>query len=417
MQATKGPDIQALNQYLPDHIQTQIQQQHGSIPNWSQSCYRQCTVLSSPSSASGTGGGVLSLKSHMPHHCEWFRAQIQQPNSDVPITFDGHIPPPSHTFCLSLSHNDHHNEYLCIPLCPDATMLSEQQNSLQLSSIEVQQLTLNMKNCVDLVDHIEKPLSFIETYLQLVCGSLGSEILPIPPNLLSNLRAKQLYNFSIKKDLIAFPSGNMIELSIGRVTHTKSSIKLTQTVIIEIQIIGCTSLGHDPLLFQTLFQQLIPPVHQFIWRYANSPMGASKTYRYSDIVPRSYHSLTLHQLYTKFLHPQALPTSESRHDNYIIELKRLVVGTEQQQQSQQNVLPPQNPETSIDNDGNLLSDTSLYHSIAIDNTDLGVIPGVCILPSMTTIFQQYHLSHVTFYPEHLALMYMQIFLHPHIVIK
>jgi hypothetical protein len=527
---------------IPEQLRIYLKTtQYDSIPSWLSSHNRTCTIWSqNEPTVSGKGGGVITrTTASLPHHHQWLEQQTQQPNPTNPVTCQ--LPIQTDRFFTTYLSNDFDNIYMTIPYCPDAVMLHPLQASTDIR--DVKQLTTNLLRQQPLQHNITLlALDNIENYIRTVTNSLGGELIKYDKSLLSLFSQREIFNstfvqtFSINKDLFIMLPGNNVLVSIGRVVVDVSSggsmtssgttigghtRKVTNTIIVEIELLGYNTIQLDPLIFFTIFSLIHPLADMMLWKYANSPFAPSRTYTMHDLVVGSDNTdhidrlQRLKLLYPQFLFPtppgiSLIPNLQTDYTYTKLMISKQQYNNQLQayEQEQEDLInavnllsisPPSNDnkthvsgsinrqdsrtpaeieaaltEQHFEREKNIvlnhvLGDHGQYSNTAnhdgamklprlltnnsqkmddsndklnpidlakktiqnhidgkqqqqqhnerfLGNNQSGLedfIHGVCILPSMTSLFLQYRLHSTTFHNEHLSLMYTHLFLHPH----
>ena len=440
---------------LPEALRIHIQQsQFGSIPSFVQSHNRTCSIWrQNHPSVSGTGGGVLTPKTAiLPHHKTWIEQQSQHPNPVMPTTCQ--LPIHSDIFFTTYLSNDIDNVYMVIPFCPDTNVLSSIQSSTDVRDIK--QLSSNLLRQQELTTNLQLPLDQIESYIRTVTSSLGGEMLKYDKTMLSLLQISEfnsslLQTFTINKDVFVFLPGNNILITIGRVQIDN---RFTNTIVVEMELLQFTTLALDPLVFHHIFNLIHPLSDSMLWKYANSPFSPSKNYTIHDLCPTPEQLESLKLIYNQSLLP-ALPgsiliptlktdytyprpahlrtkpttTQSSSQLSTPTPATTTITSTTQELDNDEEELVLDNPPPSIIStpEENLEQQKRLvaehvpldFNQYAYPTTDpsgprlSNYIQGTCIIPSMSTTWEQYRLHQSTFHLEHLALMYTHLFLHPH----
>lgn len=311
--------------YIPStQLHTLQQNNYGAIPSFLQSHNRTCTIWSQREpTVAGKGGGCLTPKTALlPHHKDWLSHQTQQPNLLMPITCPLTIT--TNTFFTTYLSNDYDNVFMTIPYCPDTAMLHDLQLNTDIR--DVKQLTYNLLRQHDLTTPStggssmassvlpqilpppsSLPLHYIENYIRTVTGSLGGELVKYDRKMLgllmtmNELHSSLIQTFTVNKDLmISLPmmmdfssmggvggaqttsaqgGGNAV-VTIGQVMTEN---KLTNTIVVEIELLHFNQINIDPLIFHALFHTIHPDGYKMMWRYANTPFGPSRMYSHHDL--------------------------------------------------------------------------------------------------------------------------------------
>ena len=171
------------------------------------------------------------------------------------------------------------------------------------------------------------PLDQIEQYIRTVTSSLGGELVKYDHRMalllgtMSELHSDRKQTFTLNKDLVAYlpgasaaagagdmgpkggcdgtaPPNHSIVVSIGRV---KTDNRITNTVVVEIELCNISHINLDPLLFHTIFNLIHPHADQMLWQYANTPFSPSKSYTYHDLCSNSDQLEKLRLVYGQYL--------------------------------------------------------------------------------------------------------------------